>query len=299
METEAQRSITSGDDFSLTSGKLRVTVLTPWSARYRRTRFMRSAMIPEVWLGDCCFTTVEDTPDGRKDNCGMGLCCEYKCPSSFDENVAPSERWLKPGIGLMTRGEKPWHFEDPIEAPDLETAVSAGESSASFVCQSPEMDGFRYREERRIEVFPRAIRLSVSFINTGERDWHMVEYCHNFLSIGGRTVGRHHHLLLPTVPVKEEKADGYGTVQTLCGFAWEKEPERLYLGRFSEICNASFAWLLYQDDRRESIGERLSEKPSLMQLCCTRSFVSPEAFVSIDLRPGEAKRWSREWFFPL
>lgn len=296
-QTSAMRPITDGDAFELTCGDLRVKVLTPWSRLYHRTRFMHSAFMAEVWLGDKCFTTTEAGPHGSAVCCGSGLCSEYKNPAGFDPDVAPGETWLKPGVGVLVRGEKPWHFQDETESAGLPTEVWAGASSARFVCTSPIVNGYGYLEERTIELSDHSIRLDIRFANTGEKPWKMIEYCHNFLSFHNRPTDEHHHLLMPTVAFDGEAADGFGTLQTWNGFGWEYEPKQLALYRFPETRDAAFAWQLYLDDSPSSIGERVSEKTCLMQACLTKSFLAPEAFVNIDLQPGEEKRWTREWFF--
>lgn len=299
IATKDLQTVYGGDSLELSCGDLRLDVLTPWSMRYRRTRFNRAGLIAKVWLKDQCFTTLEETPDNRVIDCGMGLCCEYKSLSSFDADIPQKTQWLKPGVGVLTRGEKPWHFESEERCDNLPTEVAANATKAFFACNTPIVNGFGYYEQRLIEVKENSIKQTVYFVNTGERTWNMREYSHNFLSFNGRRIDEHHHLLLPTVPIETEIRDGYGTRISWNGLNWENTPKRSFLLRFPCTCEASFAWQLYLDDSTASIAERLSEKPEHMQTWGDKHCISPEAFVGIHVQPRETKKWTREWFFSI
>lgn len=290
------KRITDGESIVLRAGELRAEVLTPWSARYRRPRFHHSALVSKVWLGDECFTTMEETPDGRNFDCGMGLCCEYKAPA-FDENVPPGDPWLKPGVGVLTRGAQPWNFRDETLCDGLPTELNADESSANFVCETPCVGSYAYREERTLTLREQSIRLSVQFTNTGERPWDMNEYSHNFLSLNGRKTDCHTHLVLPTVRMTAQAANEAGVIQTWHGIDWADTKLQSFLLRFPQVCDASFAWLLYRDDCPVCVEERLSEAPVLMQLWGDETRLCPEAFVQVHVLPGETKSWYREWHF--
>ncbi len=288
--------ITQGDSVTLAHGEMRVTLLTPWSKLYRRTRFSRVGFISEVWYGDVCFTTAEETPDGQRADCGMGLCCEYKCPG-LDAKVPVGQAWLKPGVGLVTREAEPWDFKSACHAKDTPTTLETGGDWARFESLSEIVNGYGYHEKRRIDVLDDSIRVTAEFINTGSHEWDLVEYSHNFLSFHGQRIDQHHHLLLPTVAKKPELSDESGTIQRWNGLDWSGIPTHCFLYRYPDTCDASFAWHLYRDNSPCSVAERISEKPCHMQVWGSDRCLSPEAFVPIHIKPGESKTWTREWFF--
>ena len=85
--------------------------------------------------------------------------------------------------------------------------------------------------------------------------------------------------------------------ETWVGLDWSCTPRTPKLFRFYDVCDASFAWLLYCDDSPLSVWERISEKPTMMQVWEDERLIAPEAFVAVQLQPGEEKSWSRQWFF--
>ena len=290
------RQVTDGDTLTLAAGELLAVVLTPWSARYRRTRFNHAGFIAEVTLGGVRFTGAEGGPEAEMINRGMGLCCEYKCPE-LDRDVQPGEQWLKPGVGVLTRGEAPWTFKDETECEGLPTEVSASADTARFTCESPVVSGYGYREERTLKVTEHTVLETVRLTNTGSREMDLLDYSHNFLSMNGKAVDEHTHLLLPCVPGTAEIAPDGAARGDWNGVAWNGVPQRYFLYKFFETKEAAFCWHLYRDDGTWCAAERLSEKASQFVLFGDSHTIAPEAYVRVYVKPGETKEWAREWFF--
>lgn len=291
-----RRLINEGEQFELISGNLKAVVLTPWSKRYYRSRFNHSGFIAEVWMDGICYTSAEETPDGRKEHCGMGLCSEYKCPGQ-DENVPIGGTWLKPGIGEIVRGSEMWNYLDPRDCQGANTSIFADDSSAVFTVNTPLINGYAYSETRKITVRDHSISQEITFDNTGEKEWKAIEYCHDFLSMDQKGINEHTRLLFPGAIITEEQEDGYGTRLNKYGISWDRIPEKSFLYKFPETIDAAFAWFLYNNDSGLSVCEKLSEKPCLLQVWGDKGRIAPESFVNICLQPGEKKVWTREWFF--
>ena len=288
------KTLSSGDRFILKNGELKAEVLTPWSEAYHRTRFAHSGFISGLWLGDVCFTQEERGQAHQISTGGAGLCSEYKC-SSIEMDSAIGEEYLKVGVGVLVRTEKPWTIVDEQRLAGLPTTVSVCEDAAVFECLSPVVNGYAYREKRTLTLQGQVLRQEIELENTGAKVLDISEYCHNFVSLGGIATDETHRLdlfcakKLPTEPDNCFQTTDYGACWT-----------RPVQGSFSSPCEVTpltqpCAWKLTSSRTSTSIAEILDFQPSSAYLWGTEYCVSAEIFKGLHILPGETARWSREW----
>ena len=171
------------DHFIIGSGDLSAVVLAPESPDYARTRFNHSAFIPDVIFKNVHFGQPEQVDPAKPTTKGAGLCCELICPDA-EKSVSVGEEYVKPGIGYVRRVEKPWFFTDNPPYRPFETSVSAQSDRILFVTETEEVGGIAYRECRLLKAEGNTLSLSVHFENLGEKPLDMLEFCHNFISLG-------------------------------------------------------------------------------------------------------------------
>lgn len=280
----------------LSCGRLRATVLTPDSNNYRRSRFVRAGMISEVKLGEISFTQAERDQPGSKSTGGMGLCCEYKCPN-MEETVAVGEQWLKPGVGILRRENVPWSHLSEAEVEPLPNEWSADRDRISMTTWGGPLHGIAYRESRYILVEENEILLKVILWNTGDVPLQLLDYCHNFVSLGSQPLDDNQHLLLPCVNnpslIKPEDT----LRPTVDGVTWERTPTRAFFRPFLPTHSEKTSWILYQKDGALSILEKDSFAPQWLTLWGDRYCICPEVYQRISIRPGHWTKWTRRWRF--
>lgn len=287
-------SILSGDRFLLQSGELKAEILTPWSTAYQRTRFAHSGFVSGLWLGDVRFTQAEQAQVGQKSTGGVGLCSEYKC-ASVEMDSAVGEEYLKIGVGVLTRTEKPWRIVDEQRLPGLPTAVSACSDAAVFDCLSPTVNGYAYREKRTLLLKGNVLRQEIELENKGEKVLDISEYCHNFVSLGDLPTDETHRLELFCARKLPTPADSCFQT-TAYGATWTKP----VTGSFCSECEVTgsaqpFAWRLSSSRTTSSIAEAIDFTPCEVYLWGTSYCVSAEVYRALRILPGDTARWSREW----
>lgn len=288
------KTILSGESVVLKNGELKAEVLTPWSETYCRTRFAHSGFISGLWLGDLRFTQAECGQTQQKSTGGIGLCSEYKC-STVEMDSAVGQEYLKIGVGVLVRTEKPWTIVDEQRLPGLPTAVNACDDAAVFECVSPFVNGYAYREKRTILLQGQVIRQEIELENTGAKTLDLSEYCHNFVSLGDLAIDETHRLelycarKLPTEPENCFQTTDFGAGWT-----------RAVQGSFYSSCELTpftqpCAWKLTSSRTSASIAEMLDFDPASVYLWGTEYCVSAEVYKKLLIQPGETARWSREW----
>ena len=251
------------DRFVISSGELSATVLMPESPAYARTRFDHSAFVPDVTYKGVHFGRPEQLDPTKPSTNGAGLCCELICPGA-ELAVNVGEEFVKPGVGYIVRGEKPWFFTDRPPYRPLETTMTVQDDRALFVTESDMLGGIAYRECRMLRAEGNRLTLSVHFENQGEKP--PDEKSHLTAEKGGVT--------------------------------WDKAPEATFFNVFEDVqrCDG-YAWQLYHDESCAAISETIDFTPVRLTVWGLNHVVSAEAFHHIALQPGESADWTRAWTF--
>lgn len=290
------RQIQSGDFIILQNDGLRAEISTPWSKAYRRTRFCHAAQIRRVEVNGTCFTQRErDQPTARSTD-GAGLCCEYKCPK-LEENVQVGEKWLKIGVGILTRLPERWKHVDSRQVDRLPTLVEACENAAAFTTTAGPVNGIAYREVRSVEVSSQTIHLQVRLMNTGEKTFEVDEYCHNFVSLGAYPIDETHHLFLPALQdVMAIEPDPLFVLRP-AELRFTHKPDGAFFRPFQPAKAAQPTWTLMRDNSHLSISGSVSFTPDWITLWGDSYCVCPEVYQRICLEPGHEMEWERQWTF--
>lgn len=71
----------------------------------------------------------------------------------------------------------------------LPCLLEAGKDTAVFTTQTPLINETAYEEQRTLHLQPGKLTLEVRLRNIGIKTLHLLEYCHNFVSLGETPVG--------------------------------------------------------------------------------------------------------------
>lgn len=284
------------DKFVISSGELSAAVLMPESPDYARTRFDHSAFVPDVVYKGVHFGRPEQLDPAKPSTNGAGLCCELICPDA-ELAVNVGEEFVKPGVGYIVRGEKPWFFADRVPYRPLETTVTVQDDRALFVTESDMLGGIAYRECRMLRAEDNRLTLSIHFENQGEKPLDMLEFCHNFVSLGDLPVDERYHLALPCVRTIAPDEKSHLTAEK-GGVTWDKAPEATFFNVFEDVQPVDgYVWRLYHDESKAAISETVDFAPVRLTVWGLNHVVSAEAFHHIALQPGESADWTRVWTF--
>lgn len=290
------RTINSGDSFTISCKDLHATVLTPWSTLYRRTRFHHSAFVANVEKNGFCFTQRERDQPNAPSTGGRGLCCEYKCPE-LELDVAVGEKWLKPGVGVLTREERPWSHLDERRAEELPTQVCVCADAAVFTTQAGPVAGTAYNETRRLRMGDGFLRLDVLLQNRGEHTLTLLDYCHNFIALNQTPTDDKTHLRLPAMLAPEGIEPAETLVGEPGGVTWRGIPSKAFFRPMQAAKSAAPAWRLVRDDMPLQAQESVSFTPNWLTLWGDSYCVCAEVYQRLTLAPGEQAQWWREWRF--
>ena len=290
------KQVLTGDFITLKSGGLTAQLITPWSGAYRRTRFHHAAQIRSVTVDGVRFTQAEQDQPGAKSTGGSGLCCEYKCPQ-LEEDVQVGEEWLKIGVGVLRRGEERWLHLDERRVEPLPTVVHACGDAAEFATEAGAVNGIAYREMRRVEVRPYTIRLYVRLENAGEKPFEVLDYCHNFVSLGDAPIDETHRLFLPALQdVTAMEPNPFFELHP-GEMRFVQKPTESFFRPFQPAQAAAPAWTLRKEGSPLSVSETTSFTPDWVSLWGTDYCMCPEVYQRIQLQPGQSAEWTREWTF--
>lgn len=284
----------------INDGELKARVLNPENTHYVRTRFNHSAFLPDVWYKGMKFTQYErNQNDGFNSTDGSGICCDYDGGMIMRESK-PGEYFLRPGVGIIKRGEVDLGLADwsPYEA--LGTKWDAQGNKAHFETNTKNVNGFAYAETRDVELNGDTITMKMSLKNTGDRYFEFAEYGHNFLSLGDEEVGPGYRLETPgfvdpsacnSLPL------AYSLVGDKTGFGFSGEVRKSFYVKSTDVRKADVTWKMTHEGMSAFISESDSFTPSQIAVWGDYYVFSCEVFIPVKLNPGEEISWSRKWRF--
>jgi hypothetical protein len=134
----------------------------------------------------------------------------------------------------------------------------------------------------------------------------MSEYCHNFLSIAGMAIGPDYDLEFPGLKQKSAEKETFtgrnGGTMSIVGdgrnftfSAFSGKSSNLSIDISGAL--SPFSWRLANSAAKSSVEETDDFMPAAVSVWAVDHIVSPEIFNHFVVKPGEAKKWSRQWKF--
>jgi hypothetical protein len=285
------------DNFVLSNERLSVEISYP-GKKYCGSRFDWNGFITQVTLdGKHTFCVPEALEPGRGSG-GCGLCGEFGIhePVGYDETPVGGY-FPKIGIGLLKRPDmEPYDFFRKYEVMPIDSSVIKDNSSADLSAVMPVQNGYGYIYRKSISLCENRLKIAYLLANTGEKKISTTEYCHNFIGIDGNKIGSNYSLKLPCEinmsEVHGELATDGRTISWPDSFS-----EEFYCQLKDYECKDGYSWELY--DSKSGAGVKETDDFTVLKFALWgyKHVVSPEAFIKIDLEPGDTKTWSREYEF--
>ncbi len=279
----------------LRTPRLAVDIARPGS-RYIGPRFDWSSFVTQVTLDDThtfCGSEGTSEADG-----GAGLCCEFAPNTAVAfAQAAPGERFVKPGVGLLTRPDAaPYKFFGAYAVEPFDISTETTPNSVAFTIEPRMCSGYAMRLVRTLTVGDNRLRMSVLLHNTGTQPIATEEFCHNFLAINGQGPGPGLSL---TMGFDFAHKDARHVVDIQQNSAhWKNRPQRAFYLPGSHIQRSPGTyWMLKHEPSGAGMAESGTLPVSRFTLWGSSDVVSPEVFVAVHVQPGDTQCWHRDFTF--
>ncbi len=299
--------------YDLSSGDIALTVERA-GERYRWCRFDWNGLVSSLKFRGIELLGQERPLLSRNDRkFGRGLHNEFGIKNCVGyDDCAVGEWFPKIGVGWLRRDEKPYFFftEYEREPVSFDSERSADGTTATFVCESENRNGYAYRYEKQIRASESELTVRYRLENSGEKTIETDEYTHNFLRFGGRRMDRGYELsfprnLEPARFTETVNPDGILFVRENRVVIAGKTRKQFYLGGISagtgdavrgvDRDGARGEWTLSHAGLGVSLTERDSFAPSAVHLWGWKDVISPEVFFPIRAESGAVVVWERSY----
>lgn len=287
----------------ITSGRLSVHVAKPGSV-YAGPRFDWTGLVTQVTLdGSHTFCTTESAAgdDTAGSTGGIGLCNEFglQTPIGFTE-CKVGQQFPKLGVGRLTRIDRrryKMNYPYPIDPFPIRT--SRGKNWAKFVVDPMDCRGYASRLTKTVRLADTTLTISYLLENVGKKPLQTDEYNHNFLALNNTPTGPDLELTFG-MPVRAKRpAPGFRCKDKQ--FWWPKPfKDTAFWTPLLGVTRAQQVdswWELRQRRTGQAMREHVSSAWCKSAVWGTPRVVSPEAFVKVDLAPGNAQGWTRTYTF--
>ena len=288
-------------------------------------RFDAAGCVARIVLdGKHQFCESEQIVAGRPDHHGLGLCGEFKWDDLACE-VKPGEKFPKFGVGLLTQLPEggPYSIRNHdrytlFPFVPYETNYELRETGAVFTQLPIPCLGLAAEIWREYRLMENRLELITTVTNKGERDIHMAEYQHNFVSIDNLPIGPGYRLRLPflkaikkledSVADYNDKTIKIGDVISVSGdtAVWKQSMDgRVVLYQIGtedilpvpENREDMPFWKLSHDDSPASVSEFIFNQPVKVVHWGVGHCMCVEAWLPVDAKPGESASWRHLWVF--
>lgn len=283
----------------LASSRLAVEIAEPGTL-YCGSRFDWSALITQVTLDGQYPICAPETTDGTGTG-GVGLCAEFGILTAVGfEDARPGEPFTKPGVGLLTRpSARAYIFHAPHKMMPFDRHVEHDATSATFVTEPRECNGYALRTTKKVSVNDNQLILDYTAENVGKKRIVVDEYCHNFLGINRRKTGpgltlRFPFAFKPIMPVGKLVVLGEKSL------TWSGTLPHAFHRHFPGVANSpEYWWEIHDDQSGITVREEQNFPWYRFALWATFHVMSPEVFYLLDCAPGESKSWQRKYTIRL
>ncbi len=283
----------------LKNDRLTVEIAKPRTV-YTGQRFDATGWVAQITLdGLHTFCSSESGAGNGKGTGGVGICNEFGLTEAIGYDEIGSGEWFpKLGVGILKRPDnKPYSFMLPHEVRPYPIDFSADETSVEFRVHPVDCRGYAAALTKRLSINDDQLQIAYRLDNTGSRAIHTHEYCHNFLLIARHPVGPeyslHHGCPMSTPPRSKILKTDAGETQWLSLAPADDH----YYFRCDNPPSNGRTWRMLHTPTGLSVSEQTDRPWMRFALWGGRDVISPEAFIAIDLDPGQTMTWTRTFKF--
>jgi hypothetical protein len=221
------------------------------------------------------------------------------------ESAKAGETFVRIGVGLLRRpaGEERFNRFGYYEIVDGgHRSVRQGPGWIEFTQELATPIGYAYRYTKTLRLAPGAAQLTIEHTlhNTGTKPIRTSQYNHNFFVIDQKATEPAASVRFPFPLVATQKFEG-GAAEVHGGeivYLKELVPEQSVFAEFQGSPNAAdYDIRLEQREAGAGVRIRGSRPISKIVYWSIRSTFCPEAYVELDVAPGQTAEWHYEYDF--
>ncbi len=239
----------------------------------------------------------EDAPPGEF--IGRGFYNEFgiERPIGFTE-CRVGDWFHKIGVGLLQKDGDEYAFFHPYKIRALEFHIEKADTYLIFTCESPIVNGYGYRYERKLMLMEDGFRMHYRLENIGFRIIETDEYNHNFTMIDEDKIGKNYKLRFPFKLRPGSYGEALNPQEVVdisdCEVSFNHVPASPFFYSYLNGKDTIAAhWELIHRQSGIGISEIVDFKTFKVNLWGWKGAISPELFIDIRIKPGESKSWSR------
>lgn len=276
---------------------LTVEIDTPGQS-YSGSRFDWTGFITQITYKNNITFCVPEQYEAGKGSGGIGFCNEFgiDAPIGYEES-AIGESFPKIGVGKLTKdSEHAYDFFHPYHIKKAKVTFTQTDEECTFVSTIDDANGYENVLTKTISIEGNQLTISYRLENTGCKTIKTNEYCHNFIGINQTLVDSHYTLTIPSLATHAVHA-GEVTVHDN-SLTWPKNPQEDFYVLFETSSQTNkYHWQLYCDIANAGVRDISPIQYTKFALWGCSHVISPELFVSIDLKPQETMNWRRVYEF--
>lgn len=220
-------------------------------------------------------------------------------------DARPGDLFVKVGVGVLRKlDESTYSFGVPYELVDSGKWTARTRRDAAVfqqVLKSSLGINYRYTKTLRIDSRGDAIVLEHRLENLGPKPIETDVYDHDFLMLDNRPTGPGMQIRLGFAPKVSEAFDPEAVKIEGKEITYLKElqPRQTVAGYITGYSDKLSDYDIQVIDHASGIGvEQTADRPiSKFYLWSIRSTISPEAYIHLNIKPGEAQTWSIRYRF--
>lgn len=283
----------------------------PQKGYYRSTRFDWSGVVPCLtYKGHSYFGVWFNRYDPLVNDSITGPVEEFRSSDGLSSinyaEAKPGELFLKPGVGILRKiDDAPYKFNVVYPIVDGgKWTVRAKRAQVTFTHHLQSTTGFAYVYEKtlKLEKHEPVLILEHHLKNTGTKPIDTEVYDHDFFMLDGAPTGPGMAVHFPFAPVAKRPLEPHAKIDDKDIVYLEelqsgpRQSATSYLTGFSGR-PADYDFTV--ENRNTGVGvEQTSDSPiDQLNFWSIRTTICPEAYIHVNVQPGETKTWTIRYRF--
>ena len=281
----------------------------PQKGYYRSTRFDWSGVVACLtFKGHTYFGVWFNHYDPLINDAITGPVEEFRSSDgvssiNYDE-AKPGELFFKPGVGVLRKvDDTPYRFGGAypiVDGGKWTVRVKKTEVIFTHRLQSPLGYAYVYEKILRLDKHEPILTLEHHMKNTGKKEMDSQVYDHDFFMLDGVPTGPSITVHLPVEPQAKQdfgpraKIDGKDIA-----YLEELQTRQTVAGFLTGYSDKPSDYDFIVENRNTGVGvEQTSDSPiATLNFWSIRTVVCPEAYIRVNVAPGETKSWTIHYRF--
>ena len=274
---------------------------------YRGTRFDWSGLVSRVeYNGHSFFSEfkTEHDPLNHDDICGTAEEFGIESAPSYAQ-AKPGEPFIKIGIGVLERADDSpyafWKRYNTREPGEWGMVVSLDAISFGQKLHGPNGWAYEFTKKVSLSSSEPELRIARRLLNTGTQAIDTDHYDHNFMRIDGVPAGTNYTIEFKFAPRFGTDSRAQGCVELKDkSLVFSKEPaaDQAIWVRLEGFKEPSDNWIRIVNHATGAAMTITTDQPlSKLVFYSSGGVLCPEAFVKLDLPPGQSREWTTTYRF--